>query len=316
MAAIQPAVDRVRYLAGDTHIIQRTPTTITAKYNDIYSYGKCIAMQDGDSGWYVTNDRDSRTTNRHIKAAHIALGRDRIDCGYVPDPARPFGEKANWTYYMTRSKLEIGPAIERIKYLIERIDNNRSYEPCYQHGYQATDRVMHSNTAYLEMGLPFERIPVIMRGTYVVAWKDHNWWMVSPALYAVIEAFKIEHTHMGKRSMDNGLEWEMYADLNRYGKMGDSVMVGTVSDHDFVCDNCSHWFMPDKSDIRITDGIHSMLCPNCGHRLMIVDRKTVDLGRPFSDDEIAAMSQTIGAVITDDSKTIKLSGKFTDREDM
>ncbi len=83
MAALQPAIDRINYLVGRGHP-RKTPRTITrsvlyssngnARVNEIYSYGMCIAWKNhAQLPWEVTTERSSRTTNRHIQAARIAL---------------------------------------------------------------------------------------------------------------------------------------------------------------------------------------------------------------------------------------------------
>lgn len=76
MAAIQPAVDRIKYLitkdTSNQTPYRGTPNTITGDATQIWSYGLKIAERT-NGNWSITTVRSSPTTNRHIRAAHMAL---------------------------------------------------------------------------------------------------------------------------------------------------------------------------------------------------------------------------------------------------
>ena len=76
MAAYRTAIARINYLAGNSTRHQATPNTINGYGDVIRSYGLMIAFRDNPSGdWLVRTDADSTlTTNRHIRAAHMAFG--------------------------------------------------------------------------------------------------------------------------------------------------------------------------------------------------------------------------------------------------
>ena len=88
MAALSPAVRRIRYRITGTYPYSdcreweagspNSPATISGGPHEIRSYALPIAWKDGDE-WIVTNEQNSPTTNRHIRAAHMALA----ELGYV-----------------------------------------------------------------------------------------------------------------------------------------------------------------------------------------------------------------------------------------
>ena len=75
MAALQPSVDRVKYVTGNGPY-RGSPTTISGNANEVYSYAMRNAHRDPDTGvWTVVpyEDGPSVTTKRHIRAAFVAL---------------------------------------------------------------------------------------------------------------------------------------------------------------------------------------------------------------------------------------------------
>jgi hypothetical protein len=88
MAAYGPAVNRIKYLItgeytkssgngsqGNAH----SPATISGGPDAIYSYRLKIAWKDESGDWIIHPDDNSPTTNRHIRAARMALE----ELGYV-----------------------------------------------------------------------------------------------------------------------------------------------------------------------------------------------------------------------------------------
>jgi hypothetical protein len=88
MAAYGPAVNRIKYLItgeytkssgngsqGNAH----SPATISGGPESIYSYRLKIAWKDESGDWIIHPDDNSPTTNRHIRAARMALE----ELGYV-----------------------------------------------------------------------------------------------------------------------------------------------------------------------------------------------------------------------------------------
>ena len=75
MAALQPAVDRIKYIiTGDGKRIA-SPATISGIRSHegqlkghICSYNKVIGQEQDDGSWRVNDERDSLTTNRHVNA--------------------------------------------------------------------------------------------------------------------------------------------------------------------------------------------------------------------------------------------------------
>ena len=87
MAATKPAADRIiSLLTRKGH--RSSPVTITRRGDIVYSYAMPIVIGD-EQVRYVTNQRSSMTTNRHIRAAHEAMGR----MGYVADPEPVMGPR-------------------------------------------------------------------------------------------------------------------------------------------------------------------------------------------------------------------------------
>lgn len=87
MAALQPAVDRIKYLITKDTLnktpYQGTPDTITGNATEIWSYGLRIAAFNSDTNrWTLTTLKSSPTTNRHINAAYAAI----YQLGYAPLP--------------------------------------------------------------------------------------------------------------------------------------------------------------------------------------------------------------------------------------
>jgi hypothetical protein len=95
MAAYGPAVNRIKYLitgekpfrhfgsgAGPFLTIRKapqSPATISGGPESIYSYRLKIAWKDESGDWIIHPDDNSPTTNRHIRAARMALE----ELGYV-----------------------------------------------------------------------------------------------------------------------------------------------------------------------------------------------------------------------------------------
>lgn len=73
MAAYGPAVARIRYLAGLSTHRADSPTTISGGDDAVYSYRLKIAWKTDDGRWQVIEPNSTPTTNRHIRAARIAL---------------------------------------------------------------------------------------------------------------------------------------------------------------------------------------------------------------------------------------------------
>ena len=77
MAAYGPAVDRVKYLiTGCTYGPRErntSPATISGGPESIYSYRLRIAWKVEDNAWLVREPDSTPTTNRHIRAAGMAL---------------------------------------------------------------------------------------------------------------------------------------------------------------------------------------------------------------------------------------------------
>lgn len=92
MAALLPAVDRIAYLLGFNPGHQGTPVTIHGGRDVINSYGLTIVGSNGDGYLVKTEADNSRTTNRHIQAAHAAIQM----AGYHVDPSWIPGV---WTRY-------------------------------------------------------------------------------------------------------------------------------------------------------------------------------------------------------------------------
>jgi len=73
MASYAPAVARIRSLVDPAATRQYSPNTINGSATMIRSYALTIAAMDGDD-WLVKTDADnSVTTNRHIRACHMAI---------------------------------------------------------------------------------------------------------------------------------------------------------------------------------------------------------------------------------------------------
>lgn len=95
MAALQPAVDRIKYIITGEGKRKASPATISGyrarQYcitgigqGSVQSYQKCIGMEQEDGSWRVNDDRDSLTTNRHVRALMAAL--DELGIPYTTGP--------------------------------------------------------------------------------------------------------------------------------------------------------------------------------------------------------------------------------------
>ena len=96
MAALKPAVDRITYIITGEGKRIASPGTIsgqraTAKVHDyrtgtgcIFSYQKCVGQEQPDGSWRVNDEKDSRTTNRHVQALCAAL--DNLGISYERGP--------------------------------------------------------------------------------------------------------------------------------------------------------------------------------------------------------------------------------------
>jgi hypothetical protein len=82
MAALQPAVDRVKYIITGTGKARSSPATISGvRGESINSYQKCIGRKQDDGTWRVNDEKDSMTTNRHVRALIVAL--DSLGIAYT-----------------------------------------------------------------------------------------------------------------------------------------------------------------------------------------------------------------------------------------
>jgi hypothetical protein len=80
LASYEPAIDRIRYLVYGGKP-QHTPKTINRIGNSILSYNLPIAFINDIGRWVVQESRIgrySRTTDRHIRAAAMALAHTRV----------------------------------------------------------------------------------------------------------------------------------------------------------------------------------------------------------------------------------------------
>jgi hypothetical protein len=85
MASYGPAVNRIKYLINGRHSgYQATPATISGGPESIYSYRLRIAWKDGDD-WTVHESNSTPTTNRHIRACHMAME----ELGFTADQNYP-----------------------------------------------------------------------------------------------------------------------------------------------------------------------------------------------------------------------------------
>lgn len=97
MAALKPAVDRITYIITGEGKRIASPATISGQRGSvaalkdgfkgrgsICSYQKCIGMEQPDGSWRVNDEKDSRTTNRHVQALCIAL--DNLGISYERGP--------------------------------------------------------------------------------------------------------------------------------------------------------------------------------------------------------------------------------------
>ena len=96
MAALQPAVDRIKYIITGEGKRIASPATISGYRSGrfyeggtefrgaISSYQKCIGMEQGNGRWTVNDERDSLTTNRHVRALMTAL--DELGIPYEKGP--------------------------------------------------------------------------------------------------------------------------------------------------------------------------------------------------------------------------------------
>lgn len=96
MAAYGPAAKRCKYIiTGEKKYRQQTPGTISGfrarEYTwsktgngSILSYQKIIGLERPDGSWTVNTERDSPTTNRHVRALCMAL--DELDIPYTEGP--------------------------------------------------------------------------------------------------------------------------------------------------------------------------------------------------------------------------------------
>lgn len=106
MAAVKPAVQRIKYLLTGGEY-RATPDTISSGYAGIMSYAMPI-VTGGGGVRYVTNESSTATTNRHIRAAHQAM----VELGYVEDgPTFDGGcyydsDVCEWTRYIMKPLAE------------------------------------------------------------------------------------------------------------------------------------------------------------------------------------------------------------------
>lgn len=88
MAALQPAVDRIVFLIegpGGGRKSTQSPATISGiRGESINSYQKCIGRKQDDGTWRVNDEKDSMTTNRHVRALCAAL--DSLGIVYTKGP--------------------------------------------------------------------------------------------------------------------------------------------------------------------------------------------------------------------------------------
>lgn len=97
MAALQPAVNRITYIITGEGPRKASPATISGQRRSsaaladgwrgrgsIMSYQKIIGMEQKDGSWRVNDERDSLTTNRHVKALCTAL--DELGIPYTTGP--------------------------------------------------------------------------------------------------------------------------------------------------------------------------------------------------------------------------------------
>ena len=91
MAALKPAVDRITYIITGEGKRIASPRTISGVRShpgqlkgSICSYQKCIGMEQPDGSWRVNDEKDSRTTNRHVQALCTAL--DNLGISYERGP--------------------------------------------------------------------------------------------------------------------------------------------------------------------------------------------------------------------------------------
>ena len=97
MAALQPAVDRIKYIITGEGERKASPATISGQRcssaaladgwkgrGSILSYQKIIGMEQEDGSWRVNDAKDSLTTNRHVKALCQAL--DELEIPYEKGP--------------------------------------------------------------------------------------------------------------------------------------------------------------------------------------------------------------------------------------
>jgi hypothetical protein len=98
MAALQPAVDRIVFIIegpGGGRKAAKSPSTISGSHRRertctgigqgcILSYNKVIGQEQPDGSWHVNDERDSLTTNRHVRALMTAL--DSLGIPYEKGP--------------------------------------------------------------------------------------------------------------------------------------------------------------------------------------------------------------------------------------
>ena len=97
MAALQPAVDRIKFIITGEGKRKASPATISGQRcsaaaladgwkgrGSIHSYQKCIGMEQKDGSWRVNDAKDSLTTNRHVRALMAAL--DELGIPYTTGP--------------------------------------------------------------------------------------------------------------------------------------------------------------------------------------------------------------------------------------
>lgn len=95
MAALQPAVDRIAYLITGNGKVRTSPATISGiRGESINSYQKCIGRKQDDGTWRVNDEKDSMTTNRHVRALCAALDSLGIPWESANEPESASGERA------------------------------------------------------------------------------------------------------------------------------------------------------------------------------------------------------------------------------
>lgn len=100
MAALQPAVDRIKFIITGEGRRIASPATISGfqgaihrnlktgeeviKQASILSYAKVIGQKQPNGSWRVNDERASLTTNRHVRALMQAL--DELGISYERGP--------------------------------------------------------------------------------------------------------------------------------------------------------------------------------------------------------------------------------------